>query len=79
MEADCRGIYFVGYLKGHRGNAPVRTLEGVVYATRALPGAAPGELAFMGDPRSGLPCSTGEVMDLRITFLRRPTSGRGDQ
>jgi acetyl esterase/lipase len=38
-------------------------------------GAGHGDLAFMGDTKSGLPWSTNEIMDLIVDFLTRPGSG----
>ena len=38
-------------------------------------GAGHGDLAFMGDAKSGLPWSTNEIMDLIVDFLTRPGSG----
>jgi acetyl esterase/lipase len=52
--------------------AGVRTTRYVV------DGAAHGDLAFMGDPKSALPWSTRQVMDLIVAFLERPSPGRNE-
>jgi acetyl esterase/lipase len=47
-----------------------------VHSTRyVVDGAGHGDLAFMGDPKSGLPWSTNQIMDIIVDFLRRPSNG----
>jgi acetyl esterase/lipase len=41
-----------------------------------LDGAGHGDLAFLGDEKSGLPWSSKEAMDIIVDFLRRSLAGR---
>jgi acetyl esterase/lipase len=52
--------------------AGVRTTRYVV------DGAAHGDMAFMGDPKSALPWSTRQVMDLIVAFLAGPPPNHDD-
>jgi hypothetical protein len=47
------------------------------HSTRyVLDGASHGDLAFLGDPKAGLPCSTKQTTGIIIDFLKRKISGR---